>query len=155
MSNSLQPHGLQPVRLLCPWGFSRPEYWSGLPGPPPGDLPNPGLPPLQVDSLPAEPQGKPKNTEGGSLSHLQRIFPTQELNRGLLRWRQILYQLRHQGSLKNTGVVSYSFLQGIFPTQEWNLGLPSELPGNHFETQCEALIKVIALLHISCFTSIV
>ena len=37
-----EPHGLQPVRLLCPWGFSRQEYWSGLPCPPPGDLANPG-----------------------------------------------------------------------------------------------------------------
>ena len=26
-----QPHGLQPTRLLCPWDFSRKEYWSGLP----------------------------------------------------------------------------------------------------------------------------
>ena len=37
-------------------GFSRPEYWSGLPCPPPGDLPNPGIKPrsptLQADSLP-------------------------------------------------------------------------------------------------------
>ena len=36
-------------------GFSRQEYWSGLPGPPPGDLPNPGIEPgspaLQADSL--------------------------------------------------------------------------------------------------------
>ena len=40
VSNSLRPHGLQPVRLLCPWGFSRQEYWNGLPCPPPGDLPN-------------------------------------------------------------------------------------------------------------------
>ena len=31
MSNSLWPHGLQPTRLLCPWKFSRQEYWSGLP----------------------------------------------------------------------------------------------------------------------------
>ena len=31
MSDSLQPHGLQLVRLLCPWGFSRQEYWRGLP----------------------------------------------------------------------------------------------------------------------------
>ena len=35
-------------------GFSRQEYWSGLPHPPPGDLPNPGIKPtsfaLQVDS---------------------------------------------------------------------------------------------------------
>ena len=34
-----------PTRLLCPWGFSRQEYWSGLPCPPPGDLPNPGIEP--------------------------------------------------------------------------------------------------------------
>ena len=31
MSHSLQPHGLQPARFLCPRGFSRQEYWSGLP----------------------------------------------------------------------------------------------------------------------------
>ena len=66
------------------------------------DLPNPGIesrcPALQADSLPAEPQGKPKNTGVGSLSLLQQIFPTQELNWGLLHCRQILYQLRYQGS---------------------------------------------------------
>ena len=43
VSDSLRPHGLQPTRLFCPWGFSRQEYWSGLPCPPPGDLSNPGL----------------------------------------------------------------------------------------------------------------
>ena len=37
MSDSLWPHGLQPTRLLCGMGFSRQEYWSGLPGPPLGD----------------------------------------------------------------------------------------------------------------------
>ena len=46
--------------------FSRPECWSGQPFPSPGDVPNPGIEPksptLQADSLPAEPQGKPKNT---------------------------------------------------------------------------------------------
>ena len=45
-------------------GFSRQEYWSGLPFPSPGDLPNPGIKlgssALQADSLPAEPPGKPK-----------------------------------------------------------------------------------------------
>ena len=30
-------------RLLCPWGFSRQEYWSGLPCPLPEDLPDPGI----------------------------------------------------------------------------------------------------------------
>jgi len=42
--------------------FSRQEYWSGLPCPPPGDLPKPGIKPrspsLQADSLPSEPPGK-------------------------------------------------------------------------------------------------
>ena len=52
---------------------------------------------MQADSLPAEPKGKPKNTGVGSLSLLQRIFPTQELNWGLLHRSQILYQLSHQG----------------------------------------------------------
>ena len=45
VSDSLQPHGLQPTRLLCPWGFSRQEYWSGFPHPPSGDLPDPGIKP--------------------------------------------------------------------------------------------------------------
>ena len=45
-------------------GFSRQEFWSGLPFPPPGDLPHPGInvgsPVLQVDSLLSEPPGKPQ-----------------------------------------------------------------------------------------------
>ena len=45
LSHSLQPHGLQPAGLLRPWGFSRQEYWSGLPCPSPGDLLNPGTEP--------------------------------------------------------------------------------------------------------------
>ena len=44
-------------------GFSRQEYWSGLPCPPPGDHPNPGMearsPGLQTNSLPSEPPGNP------------------------------------------------------------------------------------------------
>ena len=83
--------------------FFRPEYWSGYPFPSPGDLPNPGIEPrspsLQADSLPAEPQGKPKNTGVGSLSLLQQIFPMQESNWGLLHCRRILYQLSYQGSM--------------------------------------------------------
>ena len=53
---------------------------------------------LQADSLPAESQGKPNSTGVGSLSLLQGIFPTQELNQGLLHYRRILYQLSYQGS---------------------------------------------------------
>ena len=47
----------------------------------------------------SEPPGKPKDSRVGSLFLLQGIFPTQELNQGLLHSRQILYQLSHQGSL--------------------------------------------------------
>ena len=67
-----------------------------------GNLPNPGTEPrssaLQADSLPFEPPGKPKDTGVGSHSLLQGIFPTQELNQGLLNCRWILYQLSYQGS---------------------------------------------------------
>ena len=67
-------------------GFSRKEYWSGLPCPPPGDLPNPGIEPrfpaLQADSLPSEPPGKPKNTRVGGLSLLQGIVPIQVIEPG-------------------------------------------------------------------------
>ena len=52
VSDSLRPHG-----------FSRQEYWSGLPFPSPGDLPDPGIEPrfptLRADALPSEPPGKP------------------------------------------------------------------------------------------------
>ena len=66
-------HGILQSRIL---------EWVAFPSP--GDLPNPGmgtrLPTLQADSLPAEPQGKLKNTEVGSLALLLRIFPTHESN---------------------------------------------------------------------------
>jgi len=80
-----------PPLILCPWGFSRQEYWSGLPCCPPGDLPNPGIKPrsstFQADSLPTEPPGKPKNTGVGGLSLLQGIFSTQDSNQGFLHCR--------------------------------------------------------------------
>ena len=65
---------LSRVRLFAtPWtvayqaspsmGFSRQEYWSGLPFPSAGDLPNPGIKPgspaLEADGLTSEPPGKP------------------------------------------------------------------------------------------------
>ena len=58
VSDSLRSHRLYRVRLLCPWGFSRQEYSSGLPCPSPGDLPNPGTEhrslASQSHSLPSE-----------------------------------------------------------------------------------------------------
>ena len=61
MSNSLQPYGLVAPQAPLSMKFSRQEYWSGLPFPPPGDPPDlgikPGSPALQADSL-SEPPGK-------------------------------------------------------------------------------------------------
>ena len=63
--------------------FSRPESLSWEPFPFLEYLPTKGIKPrfpaLQVDSLPAESQGKHKNTGVSSLSFFQRILPTQEL----------------------------------------------------------------------------
>ena len=55
---------------------------------------------IEANSLPAEPQGKPKNTRVGNLSLLQQMFLTQESNQDLFHCRQILYQLSYQGSPK-------------------------------------------------------
>ena len=57
MSDSLQHHGLRPAsQATLSMGFSRQEYWSGLPCPSPGTLPDPGIEPtspaLQVSSFP-------------------------------------------------------------------------------------------------------
>ena len=64
MSSSFRPHGLAAHQAPLPTEFSRQEYWSGLPFPSPGDLPNPGTEPrspaLQADSWLSEPQGSPK-----------------------------------------------------------------------------------------------
>ena len=77
ISDSLQPHGVQPTRLPCPWGFSRQEYWSRLPCPLPGDLPNPGIEPkspaLQEDSLPTETPGKPQFIYSGTERERERV----------------------------------------------------------------------------------
>ena len=75
MFNSLWPHG-----LYSPWNY-------------PNSNPNLNL------TLTLNSPGQ--NTGIGSLSLLQRIFPTQESNRGFLPCRQILYQLSDQGSSEN------------------------------------------------------
>ena len=93
------------------------EYWSGLPCPPPEDLPNPGIKPtfptLKADSLSSKAPGKPKNTGVGSLSLLQQIFLTQEVNQSLLHCRWSLYQLSYEGSLSSLWV-SWKWSYRIF-----------------------------------------
>ena len=96
VSDSLQSHG-----LYSPWNFPGQNSRVDSLFPSQVDLPNPGIklksPTFQADSLPAEPQKKPKNTGVGSLSLLWGIFLTEELKQGLLHCRQILYQLSYQG----------------------------------------------------------
>ena len=84
--------------------------------PSPGDLPNPGIearsPALQVDSLPAEPPRKPKNTGVDSLSLFWGIFPNPGIEPGSLHCRQILYHLSHQGSPRVLEWVAFPFSRG-------------------------------------------
>jgi len=82
---SLQARMLEWVAMLSSRGSSQPRDQTRSPA-------------LQADSLPTEPPGKSKNMEVGSLSLLQGIFLTQELNWSLLHCRQIFHQLSYQGS---------------------------------------------------------
>ena len=94
-----------PWTLACQLSLSkevfRQEYWSVWPSPLPGDLPKSRTAPrsltVQTDSLTSEPPEKPKNTGIGSLSLLQQIFLSQELNWYLLHCRWILNQSSYQG----------------------------------------------------------
>ena len=89
---------LSRVRLFAaPWtvayqappsmGFSRQEYWSGLPLPSAGDLPSPeiepGSPALQADSLPSEPSGKPYHWQWLPSILRMRDFPDGQVVKNL------------------------------------------------------------------------
>ena len=59
-------------------GFSRQEYWNGLPFPSSGDLPNPGIEPaspaLHADSLLSEPPGKPNISDNEQYLSFSDLF---------------------------------------------------------------------------------
>ena len=112
-------------------GFPRQEYWSGLPFPSPGHLPDPGIEPVSstlagkffTTELPWKlqahrvrflyPWDSPgKNTGVSCHSLIQGIFPTQESNPGLPHWRWILYHLSHEGSL-NSGKRIITFFKEL------------------------------------------
>ena len=73
--------------------LSRQEYWSGLPFPSPGDLPNPrtgpGSPPLQADSLLSEPPGMPG--EGKSQGHDEETSECEDWSRQRGDWAERLF----------------------------------------------------------------
>ena len=78
ISHSLHPHELQPTRLLCLWGFSRQEYWSGLPFYSPGDLPDsetkPGSTALETNSLSSKSPGKPFSAKPACYKKIIKFF---------------------------------------------------------------------------------
>ena len=123
---------LSHVRLFAtPWtvayqaplsmGFSRQEYWSGVPLTSPGDLPNPGTEPgssaLQTDALPSEPPGKPIIFRACLIVHYIDVTPCNLLTALLLLSIWAL----------SSFLLSSTVLQGIklldsvalFPYQEW------------------------------------
>ena len=84
-------------------GFSRQEYWSGLPFPSPGDLPNPGIKPrspaLQADPLPSE----------SFLTDEETAWQSRVLNLGLSEVRNTLFGGWNQLSLQ-LSYFDYSFM---------------------------------------------
>ena len=108
-------------------GFSRQEYWSGLPFPSQGQFPDTGIktwsPTLQADSLLTELPGKPPpppNRQSTVLFLVAQLYLTlcDPMDCSLPG------SSVHEDSLgKNTGVVCHALLQGIFPAQESNPGL--------------------------------
>ena len=69
-------------------GFSKQAHWSGLPRPPPGDLPHPGMelvsPALQADSLPLSHQGSLQASS--QFVNFPYPAPPTGLDRGMLKW---------------------------------------------------------------------
>ena len=131
-------------------GFSRQEYWSGLPFSSPGDLPDPGIEPgssaFQADSLPSEPPGKPK--EKLDFIKIKNFCSSKDtfkkVKRSSREWENIFVNYISDKSLKseceshvllfatpwtwdfpgkNTVLGCHFFLQGILTTQGSNLGL--------------------------------
>ena len=131
--------------------FSKQEYWSGLPCPPPGNLPNPGFktvspmtPALQEDSLPLSHLGSPQVTLVAVLNSLTWVGKPVKASE--IKWnvqRELLQSTASSESRsvvsdslqlhglysswnslgQNTGMGSRSLLQGILQTQESNSGL--------------------------------
>ena len=97
-------------------GFSRQEYWSGLPFPSPGDLPYPGIKPrspaLQADILPSEPPGKPAWQITHKLSNLQETFTI--LHNFCGSWSKLAAWFKYQAGLWGFWAQSLSVLLYFF-----------------------------------------
>ena len=127
-------HGITQTRILewVSFPFSRGSSNPGI---------EPTSPKLQVDFLPAEPQGKLKNTGVSSLS-LQHIFSTQKLNTGLLHCRQFLNQLSHKGSSRILEWVAYPFSSGSSHLAVVTGLEKLSFHSNHKERQCQRMLEL-------------
>ena len=101
-----------PCQASPSMGFSRQEYWSGLPFPSPGDFPNPEIklrsPALQADALTSEPWGKP-----------------------IKMWKFKVKSLSRVRLFGTPWTVAYQAPQSMkFPRQEYWCGLPFPSPGD-------------------------
>jgi len=76
MSNSFRAY--EAYQAPFSMGFSRQEYWSGLPFPSPGDLPDPGIklgsPAFQEDALTSEPPGKPQEIHAAAAAAAAKLL---------------------------------------------------------------------------------
>ena len=103
-------------------GFSRQEYWSGLPFPSPGDRPDPSVEPrsltLRADSLPSEPRGKPENMLGVRKNLEIRVVAVVQLFKHVLLFAAPLTVARLDPLFMG------------FPRQEYWSGLLFPPPGN-------------------------
>ena len=127
---------LSHVRLFAtPWtvayqaplsmGFSRQEYWSGVPLPSPGDLPNPGTEPgspaLQTDALPSEPPGKPIIFRACLIVHYIDVTPCNLLTALLLLSIWALSSFLLSSTVLQGIFLGIKLLDSValFPYQEW------------------------------------
>ena len=154
MSNSLQPHGLQPARLFCPWGSPDKNIRMGchtlLQGIFPTQGLNPGLPYCRQILYHLSHQGSSR-IGVCSLSLLQGIFLSQELNWSLLHCRGIICQLSYQGSpflfyilkyFSNFSLSPYSdctFFSWISAFHIWSLSLCFSLDPD-LMTHCTCMV---------------
>ena len=95
-------------------GFSRQEYWSGLPFSSPGDLPDPGIKPgspaLQADSLPTELPGKPRRYRGELKTNTGADY-----KRGSCKWKTAGWCLQRRMVQKSSEPLSQETMTLLLP----------------------------------------
>ena len=112
-------------------GFSRQEYWSGLPFPSIGDLPDPGIEPgsptLQVDALTSEPPGKPTLTlfKGYLLLTVFKGYLLQYF------WASLVAQL-----VKNLPTMRVTWVLGLGRSPGERKGYPLQYSGLEISMDC-------------------